>query len=86
MFRKKTDQGYYFPNCNGIHTFFMIQPIDVVLTDQNDIILYHYKNIKPWKIILPKRNVKNTYEFPIGILLGIEIGNKITKVKKIDSQ
>jgi hypothetical protein len=35
------------------------------MTDKNNNILYEYKNLKPFRIILPKRNVKNVYEFPI---------------------
>ena len=50
--------------CNGIHTFFMRENIDVVLTDKNNNILYIYKSLKPNKIILPKKNVFYTYEFP----------------------
>ena len=57
---------------NGIHTFFMKIPIDVILTDKNNKILYIYKNLKPNKIIMPKRKVKYTYEIPI---------NKINKTK-----
>ncbi len=51
---------------NGIHTFFMKTNIDVVLTDKNNKILYIYENLKPNKIILPKKNVKYTYEMPAG--------------------
>lgn len=64
--RKKIDKCYYFPNCNSIHTFFCFQNIDIVMTDKNNNILYEYNNLKPWKIILPKKDVKNVYEFPIG--------------------
>lgn len=80
MFSKKQDHGYYFPNCNGIHTFFMFQAIDVILTDKNDVILYYYKNVKPWRIILPKKDVKNTYEFPTHFLKNPEIGDKIKRI------
>ena len=50
--------------CNGIHTFFMKENIDVILTDKNNNILYSYKNIKKNKVILPKKNVFYTYEIP----------------------
>ncbi len=50
---------------NGIHTFFMKTNIDVFLTDKNNKIIHIYKNLKPNKIILPKKNVKYTYETPI---------------------
>lgn len=62
--------------CNGIHTFFMKMPIDVVLTDKNNIIINIIYNVKPWKIILPKKNIYYTYEFPVNII-SYKIGDKI---------
>lgn len=58
------EYGLCFPKCNSIHTFFMYQNIDVVMTDENNRILYFYQNLKPWKIIGPKKGVYYTYEFP----------------------
>ena len=64
MFRKNI-VDMCFPKCNSIHTFFMFKPIDVFMTDKNNKILYLYKNFKPYKIILPKKNVYYTYETKI---------------------
>lgn len=64
MFKKNVDYCLCFPKCNSIHTFFMLESIDVIMTDKDNNILYTYKNLKPWKVILPKRNVYYTYEFP----------------------
>lgn len=64
MFKKNIKYCIYFPNCNSIHTFFMKEPIDVIMTDKNYNILYIYKNFKPWRIILPKKNVKHVFEYP----------------------
>ncbi|MDO4963405.1 MAG: DUF192 domain-containing protein [bacterium] len=64
MFCKKIDKILCFPKCNSIHTFFMFKSIDVIMTDKNFKILYIYKNFKPWKIILPKKNAYYTFEFP----------------------
>lgn len=61
--KKKVEIGYLFKNCNSIHTFFMFQNIDVYMLDKNFNILYTYKNLKPWKIIFPKKNVYYTLEF-----------------------
>ena len=44
---------------------FMFINIDVYMTDNNNKILYIYKNLKPNKIILPKKNVYYTYESPV---------------------
>ncbi len=62
---------------NGIHTFFMKTNIDVILTDKEDKILYIYRNLKPNKIILPKRKVKYTYEMPVNYIKNIKIGDNL---------
>ncbi len=49
---------------NGVHTFFMKTNIDIVLTNKNDKVLYIYRNVKPNKIIWPKKGIKYTYEMP----------------------
>jgi uncharacterized membrane protein (UPF0127 family) len=73
MFKKeKINYGLLFNKCNSIHTFFMYQPIDVIMTDKNDNILFTYENLTRNKIILPKKNVYKTYEFPIGTIKKIE--------------
>ena len=65
MFKKNIDYGLCFPKCNSIHTFFMKIPIDVIMTDKNYNILYIFNNLKPNKIILPKKNIYYTFELPI---------------------
>lgn len=67
MFKKNFDYGVRI-RCNGIHTFFMKENIDVILTDKDNNVLFIYKNLKPWKIVLPKKGVYYTYEVPSGII------------------
>ena len=64
MFKKKINYGLCFPKCNSIHTFFMLTPIDVIMTDKNYNIIYIFKELKSNKIILPKKNVYYTFELP----------------------
>ena len=64
---------------NGIHTFFMKTNIDVILTDKKGKVLYIYKNIKPNRIILPKKHVKYTYETKEGYLKDIKINDYFPK-------
>lgn len=73
MFKKNFNYGLVFPKCNSIHTFFMKENIDVIMTDINGNVLYTYKDLRPNKIILPKKNVYYTFEFP---------SNKINLSKK----
>ena len=75
--------GKRFPKCNSIHTFFMFQRIDVIMTDKNNKIIKIYSNLKPWKIIFPKKNVYYTYELPLCICNKYKI-NDILKIKEID--
>lgn len=62
---------------NGIHTFFMKKPIDVILTDKNKNIIKIYRNVLPNKIILPKKGVYYTYELPINTIKNIKEKNKL---------
>ena len=65
MFKRKINVILCFPRCNSIHTMFMFINIDVYMTDKNNKVLHIYKNLKPNKIILPKKNVYYTYESPV---------------------
>lgn len=79
MFRKrKIDYVICFPKCNSIHTFFMFQKIDVVMTDKNNRILKIYKSLKPMKVILPKKSIYYTYEFPENSTDCFKLGDIIT--------
>ena len=75
MFTRDFDFCMRFSRCNSIHTFFMVTNIDVVMTDKDNNVLFIFKNVKPWRVILPKKNVFNVYELP---------GGSITKdIKKV---
>ena len=63
MFQKNINYALRL-KCNGIHTFFMFENIDVILTDKYNNVLHIYKNLKPNKVILPNTNVYYTYELP----------------------
>ena len=64
MFKKNFDYGLCFKRCNSIHTFFMREKIDVIMTDKNNKVLYIYNNLDKYRIILPKKGVYYTYELP----------------------
>ena len=65
MFQRNINKALLFNHCNSIHTFFMKEPIDVIMCNKENIILYYYKNLKKNKIILPKRGVSKTIELPV---------------------
>lgn len=64
MFKKNINHGLLFKNCKSIHTFFMVEEIDVIATDKDDNVIKKYKNLKPWKILIAPKGTKNIYELP----------------------
>ena len=64
MLRKNIDKALLFKRCNSIHTMFMFECIDVIMCNEENKILYYYKDLQPNKVILPKRNVTRVYETP----------------------
>ena len=77
MFKKNINHGLLFKKCRSIHTFFMKENIDVILTDKNGAIIKIYYNLKPNRIILPKKNVYYTYELPAGFIKNLKINDII---------
>ena len=84
--RKQQEKIYRFPKCNSIHTFFMFQNIDVIMTDKDNNILYTYENLKPNKVIPPKKNVYYTYEFSHNhsLFIYMKLNNYIVTKNEID--
>ncbi|MCU9613535.1 DUF192 domain-containing protein [Caldibacillus lycopersici] len=81
MFRKKplNAEGILLTPCNSIHMFFMYIAIDAVFLDNNDQIVYQKENVKPWTVILPKKNAVSVLELPVGTIstYSLRIGNKL---------
>ena len=57
MGKKNIQDIYVFPHCNSIHTFFMREPIDVVLLKKDGTVIKTIENLKPWRMIIPQKNV-----------------------------
>ncbi len=79
--KKKISQGKRFPKCNSIHTFFMFQAIDVIMTDQNHRIIKMYPSLKPMRILWPHQHVYYTYELPIGTCQDFQV-HSILKINE----
>lgn len=78
MFKKNINYALRL-RCNGIHTFFMREKIDVILTDKTNNVLFIYRNLNKNRIILPKKNVYYTYELPKNT-----IKEEIKKIRIVD--
>ena len=66
MFTKNIDKALLFDRCNSIHTFFMKENIDVIMCDNDNKVLFVYKDLTKNKIILPKKEVRKVFETPSG--------------------
>ena len=62
MFKKNINYALRF-KCKSIHTFFMKENIDVIITDKNNKVLYIYSNLTSNKIII-KKDAYYFYELP----------------------
>lgn len=74
MFKKNIDYCMRF-KCSSIHTFFMLENIDIIQTDKNNKVIRYYKNFKRNRIILPKKGIYYTYELPQNTINTLEIGD-----------
>lgn len=79
MLKKSIDPlDCYILETNGIHTFFMRFPIDVVYLDKNQVVIKKIKKIKPNKLAALDFKCKYVLEFSNeDIFKKIEIGETI---------
>lgn len=77
MFKKSPiKEGYFFKNCNNIHTFFMKQNIDICMIDKDYNIIYLKENVPKKKIII-KLKAKHTIELPLNTVKYLKINSKL---------
>lgn len=62
------ESGLWLEPCNGVHTFFMRFPIDVLFLNANGEALRLTSSLPPWRICGPVRGACVTLELPAGIL------------------
>lgn len=75
------EEGLRFSKCRSIHTYFLFQNIDVIMTDKEHNIIKLYPNLTSERIILPKRKVYYTYELPVGSIQNLEIKDKLKVIE-----
>ena len=66
----------------SLSTYMYCQRVDVVMTDDDDVVLKVYQQFPSERIILPKRKVKKTYLFPAGSTKDLKLGDKLEIKKK----
>ena len=76
MFKKNIKKGIIFFKTGSIHTFFMLEKIDVIMLNKDGFVIYYKKNIKKNKIII-KKKAYYTIELPSNSINKLAIGDKI---------
>jgi uncharacterized membrane protein (UPF0127 family) len=78
MFRKSLPEGeaLWIIPCNGVHTWFMRFPIDIVVLDKELRVLAMRRAVKPWRMVLPMKGAKSVLELEAGAAEGLAVGEK----------
>lgn len=78
MFKKNINYVLLIKNCKSVHTFFMLENIDILLLDQDNRILEINRNIKPNKIIIFKNKKRtNILELPNNSSINLKVNDII---------
>lgn len=74
--KSRINNIYLFYNCNSIHTFFMMQDIDVCMLDKNYKVIYKKENVSKNKILI-NRKAFYTMEMPLNTSKYLKINDYI---------
>lgn len=76
--RRRLEQGagIWLPGTNGVHTFGMGFPIDILVLDADGRAVRALSAVRPWRVVLPAPHGRDTLELPAGALDGTAIGHR----------
>lgn len=79
MGQTSIDYGMLFPNCNGVHTFFMKENIDIIGLNEKQEIIFLERDCEKNKIIKIHRQSKKTsiLELPKNASTSLELGDRL---------
>lgn len=60
MGQKNINYGILFPHCNAIHTYFMKEEIDVIGLNEENQVIYIYREVPKNKIVKVSDEAKKT--------------------------
>jgi len=60
MGKKNFKYGILFPKCNAIHTFFMKEDIDVIGLNEENQVIYIYREVPKNKVVKVSDDAKKT--------------------------
>jgi uncharacterized protein len=72
--RLESASALWIEPCNGIHTFGLRFPIDVLFLDREGRAVRVVSNLRPWRICGPVRGARVVVELPAGTLVEQNIG------------
>jgi len=77
MGKENIDSGILFPRCNAIHTFFMKEEIDVVGLNEENQVIYIFREVPKNKVVKVSEDAKKTsiLELPKNASKKIYIGS-----------
>jgi uncharacterized membrane protein (UPF0127 family) len=78
------DAGMWLEPCNGIHTFAMRFPLDVLFLDASYVLLRAVARVAPWRICGPIWKARVVVELPAGTIAKqkIQIGARYRIIKR----
>ena len=73
------EQALWIHQCNSIHTCFMKFAIDCVFVDKNLKVKAIYRDVKPWRLVLPIWGASSVIEMASGTSskLKISVGDQL---------
>lgn len=77
MGQKNIDYGILFPNCNAVHTFFMKENIDILGLNEENQVIFIYRDVPKNKIVKVSEETKKTsiLELPKNTSKSLYIGS-----------
>ncbi len=81
MVLEPIDFGVCFPKKKFISTYFLCQRVDVVITDNDDIVIDIIENVKSERLLIRLKS-KYTYFLPVGYAHWLDIGDKLNLREK----
>lgn len=72
-------EGLWLVPCNGVHTFGMREPLDIVVLDHGLRVVAMWPGVAPWRVCWPVRRGCSTVELRSGALsaCGVRVGDQM---------
>ncbi len=74
-----TGEGLWLCPSTGVHTFFMLFPIDVIALDKERRVVRLWERLRPWRMTRVSFQVDSILELPAGQIAacGVQVGDRL---------